>query len=309
MSEAVVKKATRVAYGEALNALAPNHPEIVVLDADLAAATMTGMFKKEHPENFYDMGIAEANMVDVAAGMSTMGLVPFCSTFAVFAGRCYDQIRNGVCYPKLNVKFAFSHAGISVGEDGGTHQAIEDLALMRALPNMTVLVPADATEMQKVVEAALAINGPVYIRTARLATTVMPEVPFEVGKGTVLREGKDAVVFACGMMVEVSLEAAAILAKDGIELTVVNMASLKPFDNGLARELAEKLGKVFTVEEHSVIGGLGDAVAAAICGVGLKAFDKIGVEDVFGQSGKPADLFKEYGLTAEQIAERIRKQI
>lgn len=299
------KKAIRVAYGEALVKLGEANEQVVVLDADLAAATMTNGFKAAYPQRFYDCGIAEANMVDMAAGMSTMGLIPFCSTFAVFAGRNYDQIRNGVCYPKFNVKFGFSHAGVTLGEDGGSHQAIEDIALMRVLPNMTVFVPSDANECYKCVEAAAKINGPVYIRTARLPSPVYEERPFEVGKANVIKDGKDCVIFTCGIMLEHCLEAVQILADKGIDAAIVNHHTLKPFDEELTREYAAKCGKVFTVEEHSVIGGLGDAVASAVCGMGLKTFKKIGIEDEFGQSGKPADLLVEYGLTGPQIAEKI----
>ena len=299
------KKAIRVAYGEALVKLGETNDKVVVLDADLAAATMTNGFKAAYPDLFYDCGIAEANMVDMAAGMSTMGLVPFCSTFAVFAGRNFDQIRNGVCYPKFNVKFGFSHAGITLGEDGGSHQAIEDIALMRVLPNMTVFVPSDANECYKCVEAAAKIDGPVFIRTARLPSPVYEERPFEVGKGNVIKDGKDLVIFTCGIMLEHCLEAVEILASKGIDAALVNHHTLKPFDEELTREYAAKCGKVFTVEEHSVIGGLGDAVASAICGMGLEKFQKIGINDEFGQSGKPADLLVEYGLTGAQIAEKI----
>lgn len=299
------KKAIRVAYGEALVKLGETNDKVVVLDADLAAATMTNGFKAAYPDRFYDCGIAEANMVDMAAGMSTMGLVPFCSTFAVFAGRSYDQIRNGVCYPKFNVKFGFSHAGITLGEDGGSHQAIEDIALMRVLPNMTVFVPSDANECYKCVEAAARINGPVFIRTARLPSPVYEERPFEVGKGNVIKDGKDAVIFTCGIMLEHCLEAADILTAKGVDVAIVNHHTLKPFDEALTREYAAKCHKVFTVEEHSIIGGLGDAVAAALCGMGLEKFQKIGINDEFGQSGKPAHLLEEYGLTGAQIAGKI----
>lgn len=299
------KKAVRVAYGEALCKLGAVNDKVVVLDADLAAATMTNAFKKEYPERFYDCGIAEANMVDMAAGMSTMGLIPFCSTFAVFAGRSYDQIRNGVCYPKFNVKFGFSHAGVTLGEDGGSHQAIEDIALMRVLPNMTVFVPSDANECYQCVEAAAKIEGPVYIRTARLPSPVYDPRPFEVGKGTVIKDGKDCVLFTCGIMLEHCLEAAELLANEGIDAAIVSFHTLKPFDNELACEYATKCCRVFTVEEHSIIGGLGDAVASAIIGTGVRSFEKIGINDLFGQSGKPADLLKEYGLTGRQIADRV----
>ncbi len=299
------KKAVRVAYGEALVKLGEVNDKVVVLDADLANATMTNAFKKAFPDRFYDCGIAEANMVDMSAGMSTMGLIPFCSTFAVFAGRSYDQIRNGVCYPKFNVKFGFSHAGITLGEDGGSHQAIEDLALMRVLPGMTVFVPSDANECYQCVDAAAAIDGPVYIRTSRLATPVYDPRPFTVGKGNVIKDGKDCVIFTCGIMLEHTLNAVDELAKKGIDAALVSFHTIKPFDEELAREYTAKCKKVFTVEEHSVIGGLGDTVASAVIGKGVEVFRKIGINDVFGQSGKPADLLLEYGLTGPQIADTI----
>lgn len=303
------KKAVRVAYGEALVKLGETNEKVVVLDADLANATMTNAFKKAFPGRFYDCGIAEANMVDMAAGMSTMGLIPFCSTFAVFAGRSYDQIRNGVCYPSFNVKFGFSHAGITLGEDGGSHQAIEDLALMRVLPNMTVFAPSDANECYQCVEAAAKINGPVYIRTARLATPVYDPRPFTVGKGNVIRDGKDCVIFTCGIMLEHTLNAVEVLAEKGIDAALVSFHTIKPFDEELACTYAAKCKKVFTVEEHSVIGGLGDTVAPLLFGKGVETFRKIGINDVFGQSGKPADLLVEYGLTGPQIAETIMSSL
>ena len=299
------KKATRVAYGEALVELGKKNDKIVVLDADLASATMTGIFKKEFPDRHYECGIAEANMVTMSNGMSTMGLIPFCSTFAVFAGRCFEQIRNSVCYPHNNVKFAFTHAGLTVGEDGGSHQAIEDVALMRVLPGMTVIAPCDANETRKAVEAAAEIDGPVYLRLARLPTAVFEDMPFTVGKGHVMREGKDAVLFTYGVMVEVCLEVAELLSARGMEVTVVNMHTLKPLDAELVLACAAKYPKIFTVEEHSVIGGLGDAVAALLAGKGPMVFEKIGVQDRFGQSGKPMDVLREYGLCADQIAEKI----
>ena len=303
------KKAIRSAYGEALVKLGEANEKVVVLDADLAGATMTNAFKKAYPDRFYDMGIAEANMVDVAAGMSTMGLIPFCSTFAVFAGRNYDQIRNGVCYPKFNVKFGFSHAGITLGEDGGSHQAIEDIALMRVLPGMVVFVPSDANECYQCVEAAAEIDGPVYIRTSRLATPVYDPRPFEIGKGQVIRDGSDCALFTCGIMMEHALDAAEILESKGIHAALINFHTLKPFDDDLARVYAAKCHKIFTIEEHSVIGGLGDAAASAVIGSGVEKFLKIGINDVFGQSGKPADLLKEYELTGEQIADRILQNL
>ena len=251
------KKATRVAYGEALVELAKKNDKIVVLDADLAQATQTCIFQKAFPERHFDLGIAEANMVDVANGMSCMGLIPFCSTFAVFAGRNFEQIRNGVCYPHNNVKFAFTHAGVTVGEDGGTHQAIEDIALMRVLPGMTVIVPCDANETYKAVEAAAAIDGPVYLRLARLATTVFDPMPFEVGKGNVMRDGKDAVIFACGLMVEQSLMAAELLKEQGKDVAVVNLHTIKPLDRELVARYAQKCKNVFTAEEHRRSGRRG----------------------------------------------------
>lgn len=300
------KIATRVAYGQYMAKIGAAHPELVVLDADLAGATMTQYFKKEHPDRFFDCGIAEANMVDIAAGMSTMGYIPFCSTFAVFAGRCFDQIRNSVCYPKLNVKFAFTHAGITLGEDGGSHQAIEDIAIMRSLPNMTVMVPCDAHETERCIDAAIGIHGPVYIRLARLASPVFEmDMPFAVGKVNQLREGKDAVIITCGLMVSECLNAAELLSARGREVAVVNAHTLKPFDEDGVRALAAKYRNVFTVEEHSVIGGLGDATASALVNMDGVRLTKLGVQDVFGQSGKPADLLKLYKLDAQSIAEAV----
>ena len=301
------KISLRVAYGDALVKLGEKNSRVVVLDADLSNATMTNAFKKVYPDRFYDCGIAEADMVDMAAGMSTMGLIPFCSTFAVFAGRSYDQIRNGVAYPQFNVKFGFSHAGITLGEDGGSHMAIEDIALMRVMPNMTVFVPSDANEVNQCVEAAAKINGPVYIRTCRLPSPVYDPRPFEVGKGTVIKDGKDVVLFTCGVMMEHALEAVRLLGEQGIDAALVSFHTLKPFDDQLAREYAAKCKKVFTFEEHSIIGGLGDAVASAIIGHGVEYFEKIGINDTFGQSGKPADLLVEYGMTGPQVAARIQK--
>jgi transketolase len=301
------KKATRVAYGEALVELGKTNDKIVVLDADLASATMTGTFRKAFPDRHFELGIAEANLVTVANGMSTMGLIPFASTFAVFAGRCFEQIRNSVCYPHNNVKFAFTHAGLTVGEDGGSHQAIEDIALMRVLPGMTVICPADANETVKAVKAAVEIDGPVYLRLARLPTAVFDDMPFTVGKGNVLREGKDGVIFTYGTMVEVSLDAAKLLADKGMDVAVVNMHTIKPLDEALVKAYAAKVNKVFVVEEHNVIGGLGEAVASVLAGTGTFVFEKIGVEDRFGQSGKPLDVLREYGLCADQVADRVLK--
>ena len=305
------KIATREAYGKALVDLGNENGKVVVLDADLAGATMTKYFKAAHPDRFFDMGIAEADMVATSAGLSTMGLIPFCSTFAMFgAGRAYDQMRNSVAYPHFNVKLCCSHAGVSVGEDGGSHQCVEDLALMRVIPGMTVIVPADAKEARKAVFALAEYNGPSYLRLARLATPVFEEdYPFEIGKANVLREGGDVAVFACGLMVNESLEAAKLLEAEGIHAAVINVHTIKPIDAQCVTEWAEKCGKVITVEEHSTIGGLGDAVADVLMGKVACKFHKIGVQDQFGQSGKAADVLREYGLTADQIAQEIKKNI
>lgn len=254
------KIATRQAYGEALIELVEKNDKVVVLDADLANATQTCKVAKAHPEKFYNCGIAEANMVDIAAGMSTMGLIPYCSSFAMFAaGRAYEQIRNSIAYPHFNVKICATHAGVSVGEDGGSHQCIEDIALMRVIPGMTVICPADANEAKAATMAIAEMNGPVYMRLARLATPVFEGdmvKPFEIGKANVLREGKDVAIFATGLMVSESLAAAEKLAKEGIDAAVINIHTIKPIDAACVTEWAEKCGKVITVEEHSVIGGL-----------------------------------------------------
>lgn len=302
------KKATRVGYGEELVRLGADNDKVVVLDADLSNATMTNAFAKAYPDRFFDCGIAEANMITMAAGLSSTGLIPFCSTFAVFAGRCFEQIRNGVCYPRLNVKIAFTHAGITVGEDGATHQSIEDLALMRSLPGMTVICPCDAVETGRAVRAAVEIDGPVYLRLARLPTTIISQdMPFVVGKANVLREGAKAAIITCGLMVENCLLAADLLAAQGVEVTVVNMHTIKPLDEALVRELAAKM-PLFTVEEHSIIGGLGDACAAVVAEHDGR-LHKIGINDRFGQSGKPAELLELYGLSPEKIAETVKGKL
>lgn len=305
------KIATREAYGKALVELAAQNDKVVVLDADLAGATMTKHFKTACPERFFNCGIAESNMMNIGAGLSTMGLVPFCSTFAMFgAGRAYEQIRNSIAYPKFNVKICCSHAGVSVGEDGGSHQAIEDIGLMRMIPGMTVIVPADAKEARKATFTLAEFKGPAYMRLARLATPVFEEdYPFEIGKANVLREGKDAAVFACGLMVNEALEAAKLLAADGIEISVINVHTIKPIDEACVSKYAGKCGNVITVEEHSVIGGLGDAVASVLMGKVNCKFLKIGINDQFGQSGKAADVLREYGLTADQIAAKIKETL
>ena len=305
------KIATREAYGKALVELGAENEKIVVLDADLAGATMTKHFKAAYPDRFFDCGIAECNMMDIGAGLSTMGLIPFCSTFAMFgAGRAYEQIRNSIAYPRFNVKICCSHAGVSVGEDGGSHQCLEDIGLMRLIPGMTVIVPADAKEARKATFALAEFQGPAYMRTARLASPVFEEdYPFEIGKANVLREGKDVAIFACGLMVGEALEAAKLLADQGVDAAVINVHTIKPIDSACVTEYAKKCGKVVTVEEHSVIGGLGDAVAEVLMGKVNCAFQKIGVNDQFGQSGKAADVLREYGLTGDQIATAIKKTL
>ena len=299
------KIATRQAYGEALIELVEKNDKVVVLDADLANATQTCKVAKAHPEKFYNCGIAEANMVDIAAGMSTMGLIPYCSSFAMFAaGRAYEQIRNSIAYPHFNVKICATHAGVSVGEDGGSHQCIEDIALMRAIPGMTVICPADANEAKAATMAIAEMNGPVYMRLARLATPVFEGdmvKPFEIGKANVLREGKDVAIFATGLMVSESLAAAEKLAKEGIDAAVINIHTIKPIDADLIVKSATKTGHVVTVEEHSVIGGLGSAVADVLCEQCPTPLKKIGVNDTFGESGPGAELLHKYGLDAANI--------
>lgn len=302
-------KAIRVAYGEALAKLGEENERVVVLDADLAHATMTATFGTRFPERFFNAGIAEANMVDMAAGLSTMGYIPFASTFAVFGtGRAYDQVRNGCAYPGFNVKFGMTHAGITLGEDGGSHQAVEDMALMRVIPGMTVIVPCDAKETERAVQAAAQIEGPVYLRLARLPSPVFEEeMPFEVGKANVLKEGTDAALIACGIMVAPALACAEKLEAEGISLAVINMHTVKPVDRACIVKYAGLCKRVITLEEHSVIGGLGDAVGSVLleerCDAVLK---KIGVQDRFGQSGKPQDLLEEYGLSEAQIYRQIK---
>lgn len=302
-------KAIRVAYGEALAELGAVNEKVVVLDADLAHATMTSVFAEKFPERFFNAGIAEANMVDMSAGISTMGYIPFCSTFAVFgAGRAYEQVRNGVAYPDFNVKLGMTHAGITLGEDGGSHQAIEDIALMRVIPGMTVIAPCDAGETHRAVKAAAGMEGPVYLRLARLPSPVFEaEMPFAIGKANVMKEGSDGVVFACGIMVAAVLECAKRLETEGIFITVVNMHTIKPIDRECILKYADWCGKVITVEEHSVIGGLGDAVGEILLAHRCNAaFKKIGIQDQFGQSGRPAALLEEYGLSEPRIYHSIK---
>ncbi|MCR4869448.1 MAG: transketolase family protein [Lachnospiraceae bacterium] len=308
MSE-VKKIATRESYGNALVELGKENENLVVLDADLAEATKTNIFKKAFPERHIDVGIQEANLVGVAAGLASTGKVPFCSTFAMFAaGRAYEQVRNSVGYPHLNVKIGATHAGISVGEDGATHQCVEDLALMRAIPGMTVINPADDVEARAAVRAAYEYDGPVYLRFGRLAVPVIndrEDYKFEIGKGYVIEEGTDVTIIATGLEVNESLEAAKILKEQGISAEVVNIHTIKPIDKELIIKEAKKTGKIVTVEEHSVIGGLGSAVAEVLsenCPTPLK---RIGVYDVFGESGPAVDLLHKYQLDGEGIAAQV----
>lgn len=306
----VKKIATRESYGKALIELGEKHEDLVVLDADLAAATKTGMFKKAFPERFIDCGIAEANMIGVAAGLAATGKVPFASSFAMFAaGRAFEQVRNSVGYPHLNVKIGASHAGISVGEDGATHQCNEDIALMRTIPGMVVINPADDVEAQAAVKAAYEYVGPVYLRFGRLAVPVFNDAEtykFELGKGIVLREGKDVTVVATGLPVSNCIEAADMLAKDGIDVKLINIHTIKPLDKELIVAAAKETGKVVTVEEHSVIGGLGSAVCDVLSEEAPTKVMKIGINDTFGESGPALELIKKYGLDAESIYNKIK---
>ena len=307
----VVKIATRDSYGNALKELGAEHDDLVVLDADLAGATKTGVFQKEFPDRHIDCGIAEADMAGIAAGLATCGKVPFMSSFAMFAaGRAFEQVRNSIGYPHLNVKIGATHAGISVGEDGATHQCNEDIALMRTIPGMTVINPSDDVEARAAVRAAYEYEGPVYLRFGRLAIPVIndrPDYKFEIGKGIVMRPGKDVSIIATGLCVGESLEAAKILADKGIDAEVINIHTIKPLDAELIANSAKKTGKVITVEEHSVIGGLGEAVASALSENCPTPLLKIGVNDTFGESGPAAELLVKYGLTAEPIARKAEE--
>jgi len=297
-------KSLRVAYGEALAELGARNDKVVVLDADLSHATMTSIFAAKYPERFFNFGLAEANMMGAAAGFAHSGLIPFASTFALFGtGRAYEQIRNSIAYPKANVKFGLSHSGLSVGEDGGSHQSIEDIALMRVLPGMTIFVPCDPLETKKAVFAAAAIDGPVYIRVARPVVEVITSegAPFIPGVANVLREGTDVCIIATGLMVKDALAAAGLLAAKGVAAGVVNMHTIKPLDADCVLRMARTCRAIVTAEEHSVIGGLGSAVAEVLAGQSGVKFARVGIQDKFGRSGKPADLFKAYGLTAEDI--------
>ena len=305
----VKKIATRESYGNGLVELGKEHDNVVVLDADLAGATKTAIFKKAFPDRHFNCGIAECNLVDVGAGLSTMGLVPFVSTFAMFAaGRAYEQVRNTIGYPHLNVKICATHGGISVGEDGASHQCCEDFALMRTIPGMTVMCPSDDVEARKMLHAAYEMDGPVYIRFGRAATPVYhaEDFSFVVGKGEVLQDGTDVAVIATGILVPEAIEAGKRLAAEGVSTRVINMATIKPLDTEIVLRTARECGKIVTVEEHNIIGGLGEAVCAALaegCPVPVR---RVGVNDAFGHSGPAAELLKEFGLTADHIAEAAR---
>ena len=307
------KIATREAYGKALAALANTNENVVVLDADLSKSTKTADFKAVAPERFFNMGIAEGNMMGVAAGLSTCGKVPFVSTFAMFAaGRAFEQIRNSICYPKLNVKVCATHAGLTVGEDGASHQAIEDISLMRSVPNMVVINPADDIETEAAIKAVAEMEGPCYVRLGRMAVSRVNDETnynFVIGKGITLAEGNDVAIIATGIMVEAALEAKEELAKEGINTRVINIHTIKPIDEELIIKAAKETGVIVTAEEHSVIGGLGSAVAEVVsenCPVPVL---RVGVKDTFGESGKPNELLEKYGLTSNDIVNKVKKAL
>ena len=304
--------ATREAYGKALVKLGDLREDVVVLDADLSKSTKTSEFAKTFPTRFFNMGIAEQNLIGAACGLATAGKIPFASTFAMFAtGRGFEIIRNSVCYPNLNVKICATHAGISVGEDGASHQSVEDIAIMRSIPNMTVLVPCDAIETEKMIFEIVKYNGPVYVRLGRSAVPQIfgEDYDFEIGKGVILREGSDATIIACGMMVNEAINASKLLKEEGINVRVINMSTIKPIDKEVIIESAKKTGAIVTVEEHSVIGGLGSAVSDVVSENYPVLVKKIGINDVFGQSGKPKQLMEEYGLTVENIINKVKEAI
>ena len=303
------KVATREAYGKALLELGKQNPAVVALDADLSGSTKTKVFGKEFPERFFNIGIAEQNMMGVAAGLAITGKIPFASTFAVFAtGRAWEQIRQSICYPHLNVKVVASHAGITVGEDGGSHQSVEDIAIMRALPGMTVIVPADGTETRKVILAMGEHKGPAYVRVGRAKTEVVHDdtYEFKVGKAHIFKKGKDATVIACGLMVPMAIHAAEELAAEGLEVGVINMATIKPLDIEAVLNAARESGAIVTAEEHSVIGGLGGAVCEVLSEYMPVPVKRVGVQDTFGSSGQPDELLKHYGLTTEAIKSAVK---
>ena len=305
------KKATRESYGQALAELGEKY-DFLVLDADLAAATKTGMFKKKFPERFFDCGIAEGNMVSVAAGIATTGKVVFASSFAMFAaGRAFEQVRNSIGYPHLNVKIGATHAGITVGEDGATHQCLEDLGTMRTIPGMTIINPCDDVEARAAVEAAINFDGPCYLRFGRYAVPVIngEDYKFEIGKGVTLADGKDVTIIATGIMVAMALEAKEILKAEGIDARVINIHTIKPLDTELVIKVAKETGAIVTAEEHNIIGGLGSAVCEAICEAAPVPVVRVGVKDTFGRSGKVPPLLEMYGLTAQNIAEQAKKAV
>lgn len=306
-----VKIATRESYGNALVEVGESNDRIYVLDADLAGATKTGIFKKKFPERHIDCGIAEANMTSIAAGMATTGLIPFCSSFAMFAsGRAYEQVRNSIGYPHLNVKIGATHAGVTVGEDGATHQCNEDIALMRTIPGMVVIVPSDDIEAKAAVKAAVEYVGPVYLRFGRSAVPVINDTAdykFEIGKGVYLRKGDDVTIVATGVCVAEALSAADTLKEEGISAEVINIHTIKPLDRDIIMESAKKTGRIVTVEEHSVIGGLGSAVADVLAETSAGVLKKIGIQDVFGESGTASQLLNHFGLDAEGIAKGVRE--
>lgn len=305
--------ATRDAYGKVLAEIGKENQSVVVLDADLSVSTKTSVFAKAFPERFFDMGVAEQDMIGTAAGLAASGKIVFASTFAVFgSGRAWDQVRVSVAYTRLNVKIVVTHAGITTGEDGASHQANEDIAIMRALPNMTVVVPADAVETERVIRAAVKFYGPMYIRLSRPKTRVIHENPnyeFKIGQGEVLRAGSDLTIIACGTMVAPSLDAAALLEKEGLKVRVVNLHTIKPLDKDLIVNCAKETGALVTVEEHSILGGLGGAVAEVIVENYPVPMIRVGLKDVFGESGTPDELLVKYGLTAEEIAKAARTAI
>lgn len=307
------KIATREAYGKALAKLGKINNKVVVLDADLSKSTKTAVFQKDFPDRFFNMGIAEQNMMGTAAGFATSGKIPFASTFAMFAtGRAFEIVRNSICYPSLNVKICATHAGLTVGEDGASHQALEDLACMRVLPNMIVLNPADAVSTEKAIFAAAKHDGPVYVRLGRLAVPTLyeeGELNFEIGKGILLKDGKDATIIGTGVMVAEAITAGEILEKEGIKVRVIDMHTIKPIDKEIIIRAAEETGAIVTAEEHNIIGGLGSAVAEVLSENKPTPLRRIGVRDTFGESGKPDELMEKYGLTAAHIAEAIRELV
>ena len=306
------KMATREAYGKALVKLGQINDNVVVLDADLSKSTKTHDFYKSFPDRFFNMGIAEQNLIGAACGLSTAGKIPFASTFAMFAtGRAFEIIRNSVCYPKLNVKICATHAGLTVGEDGASHESVEDIAIMRAIPNMTVLVPADGVETEKIIFEIAKYNGPVYVRLGRSSVPVLfdEDYKFEIGKGTVLREGKDVSIIACGIMVNEALLAQEKLQEEGISARVINMSSIKPIDKDLILESAKETNAIVTVEEHSIIGGLGSAVSEVVGESCPTIVKKVGIKDTFGESGAPNELLKKYELTCDDIVKTVKEAI